>query len=102
VNIYSPSGAEPPRKREIFYTVELPYLIRAIPNRTIFGGDFNCVLAQVDCTGKVKFSRETAEAGARLGHSGCVGCETDARSLYALHTTGCDMDRPQIQYQKYQ
>jgi hypothetical protein len=32
----------------------------AIPDR-ILGGDFNCVLAQVDCTGKVNFSRALQE-----------------------------------------
>jgi hypothetical protein len=27
----------------------------------IMGGDFNCVLAQADCTGKVNFSRALQE-----------------------------------------
>jgi hypothetical protein len=43
-----------------FYTVELPYLMWTIPDR-ILGGDFNCVLAQADCTGKVNFSRVMQE-----------------------------------------
>jgi hypothetical protein len=60
VNIYAPPGAERWPENEEFYTLELPYLLRTIPDRMVLG-DFNSVLAQVDCTGKVNVSRALQE-----------------------------------------
>jgi exonuclease III len=56
INIYAPSGAERRRERDEFFATELPYLLQTIPDRMIMGGDFNCVLSQVDCTGKANYS----------------------------------------------
>jgi len=41
--------------------VELPYLLRTIPNKVIMGGDFNCTLSPADSTGKMIFSRALQE-----------------------------------------
>jgi hypothetical protein len=57
VNIYAPSGAEKRRERE-FFNLELPCLFNDTPTTVIMGGgDFNCVLAQADVTGRFNFSR---------------------------------------------
>jgi exonuclease III len=44
VNIYAPSGAAKRNEREQFFNTELTYILRAAPENTILGGDFNCVL----------------------------------------------------------
>ena len=51
VNIYPPSGAERRRGREIFFSNELPYLLRDIPPSLLVGGNFNCVLTNINATG---------------------------------------------------
>ena len=56
VNIYAPSGTSRKQDREDFYIVELTYVLRSIPPTMIIGGDFNCVLLQVDCTGNINYS----------------------------------------------
>jgi exonuclease III len=57
VNIYAPSGAEKRQEKEDFFNFDLPYLLHAMPNTVILGGDFNCVLAKADVTGHFNFSR---------------------------------------------
>jgi exonuclease III len=57
VNIYAPSGAARRKEREEFYHTEIPYLFRAMPERYILGGDFNCVLSRTDCTGEAQISK---------------------------------------------
>jgi exonuclease III len=61
VNMYGPSGAERRRDRENFFSNELPYLLRDIPPSLLVGGDFNCVLANIDATGHPNYSRALQE-----------------------------------------
>lgn len=49
VNIYAHSCAERRQDTEIFFNIDLPYLLRASPTTLILGGDFNCVLSKTDC-----------------------------------------------------
>ena len=57
INVYAPSGAEKRQEREHFFNVELAYLLRELKTPMLIGGDFNCVLAPDDCTGRHNFSR---------------------------------------------
>jgi hypothetical protein len=57
VNIYASSGAERWRDKENFISNELPYLLRDIPPSPLFGGDFNCVLTNIDATPHPNYSR---------------------------------------------
>jgi endonuclease/exonuclease/phosphatase family metal-dependent hydrolase len=55
VNIYAPSRAERRRDREKFFSNELPYLLLLV------GGDFNCVLTNIDATEHPIYSRTLQE-----------------------------------------
>jgi hypothetical protein len=59
VNIYAQSGAAA-GEGEILQC-RPTCLMLTIPDRVILREDFNCVLAQVDCTWKVNFSRGLQE-----------------------------------------
>ena len=61
VNIYATSGAERRREREDFFTTELPYLLRRIPQSLLLGGDFNIVLTHSDSTGQPNYCRALTE-----------------------------------------
>jgi exonuclease III len=61
VNIYAPPGAARRRERELFFSSELPYLLRDIPMSLLLGGDFNCVLNNRDATGHPNHSRPLQE-----------------------------------------
>lgn len=52
VNLYAPSGTNKRQLRNVFYSEELPYLIRSLPQKLILGGDYNCVLRPEDTTSK--------------------------------------------------
>lgn len=45
INIYAPSGTSKrvEGEKDEFYTLDLPHLLRHLPNVYITGGDFNCV-----------------------------------------------------------
>ena len=61
VNMYGPSGAEKRRDKENIFSNELPYLLRDIPPSLLVGGDFNCVLTNIDATGHPTYSRALQE-----------------------------------------
>ena len=61
VNIYAPSGAERRRDRENFFSNELPYLLRGIPQSILLGGDFNSVLTHLEATGQPNYCRALNE-----------------------------------------
>jgi exonuclease III len=57
VNIYAPSGSEKKREQDDFYNSDAArLLIHPNPNM-ILARDFNCVLANSDCTGSSNISR---------------------------------------------
>ena len=60
VNTYAPSEAER-RDRENFFSNELPYLLRGVPQSILVGGDFNSVLTNLDATGRPNYSRALNE-----------------------------------------
>jgi exonuclease III len=51
INLYAPSGTGRKKKREDFFTTEVPYLLQQVGSDYIIGGDYNCVLSDADCTG---------------------------------------------------
>jgi endonuclease/exonuclease/phosphatase family metal-dependent hydrolase len=55
--MYAPSGAEKRNERESFYNNDITTLLLSTHTETIFTGDFNCVLSNVDCTGQCNYSR---------------------------------------------
>jgi exonuclease III len=60
VNIYVPSGHNR-REQEKFFNINLPYLLRFMPQHFITGGDFNCVLQNIDVTGLLNYSQTLGE-----------------------------------------
>jgi exonuclease III len=61
VNIYAPAGAERRQERGGFFTIDIPYLLRAIQTTIIVRGDFNCVLAITGVIGYFNYSRALNE-----------------------------------------
>lgn len=85
INIYAPSGAEKRHDRENFFNVELAYLLSNSHTHLILGGDFNCVLAPEDCTGRYNYSRtlDRLIQGLRLKD---VWQERTQRRIYTHYT----------------
>jgi len=46
---------------ENFFSNELPYLLRDFPPSLLVGGDFDCVLTNIDDTGHPNYSRALQE-----------------------------------------
>ena len=60
VNVYAPSWTARRQDRETFYNSDLPYLLPYSRTDMILAGDFNCVLADSDSTGRRNYSRALA------------------------------------------
>jgi exonuclease III len=56
INVYAHSGTEKRDDRERFYTIDIS-LLPITRSAIILAGDFNCVLRQIDATGRKNFSR---------------------------------------------
>lgn len=50
-NVYAPSGIQNYRSREDVFNQFIPYYLQSASPYVIFGGDFNCVIANKDATG---------------------------------------------------
>ena len=85
VNIYAPSGAARRKEREIFYNGELTYLLPTSPSEMILPGDFNCALAQTDCTGQLNCSRVLDDIFRRFNLTD-VWEATPPRRIYTHYT----------------
>ena len=74
-------------EREDFYSLDLQYMLRSLPERYVTGGDFNCVLTPADCTGEPTRSKALEETLVR--RLGAIDSWNDdgARKLYT-HFTG--------------
>jgi exonuclease III len=51
INIYAPSGTGRKAEMEQFYNTGITHIFPATHTEMILAGDFNCTLAQTDCTG---------------------------------------------------
>jgi exonuclease III len=57
INIYAPSGSARHHDRELFFSIELTYLLTEGTTHIILSGDFNCTLEQGDTTGTINRCR---------------------------------------------
>ena len=49
-NVYLPSGGDAKDQRENFIGQTIPNTLLAAKKNTLIGGDFNCIIAPLDCT----------------------------------------------------
>ena len=61
VNIYAPSGTAQRKEQEQFYNTELQQILQNRLGDIVIGGDFNCVTAPADMTGRYNASRTLTE-----------------------------------------
>jgi hypothetical protein len=86
VNIYAPSGSSNGVERGNFSNTELVYLLRHLPHNYIFGGDFNCVLSPLNCTGGFRPCK-TIEVFVKNPHLIDFWANTFNRAIFTNYTT---------------
>jgi exonuclease III len=88
INIYAPSDTGRKAEREQFYNTGITHILPPTHTEMILAGDFNCTLAQIDCTGTPNNSAALNKLIKGLGLTDAWNPQTTREGYTHYTTTG--------------